>query len=125
MAKLLVVEDDPRLSEQLKHFLVELKHEVETVANGLEAADRLRLYHYDLVVLDWNLPGKEGVDVCREYRKNGGATPIIMLTGMDHVRQKAAGLDSGADDYLTKPFEPMELGARVRALLRRPPQVIS
>lgn len=124
MAKLLVVEDDPKLSEQLHQLLVELKHEVETVDNGSEAADRLKFYQYDLVILDWNLPGKNGVDVCREYRDSGGSTPIIMLTGMDHIKNKEAGLDSGADDYLTKPFEPLELGARVRALLRRPTQMV-
>lgn len=124
MAKLLVVEDDPKLSDQLRQFLMEMKHEVETVNDGSEAADRLKFYHYDLVVLDWNLPGKDGVDVCREYREHGGATPIIMLTGMDQLRQKEAGLDAGADDYLTKPFEPRELGARVRALLRRPAQIV-
>lgn len=98
-------------------------HSLEMVHNGEEASEYLRMGNYDLVVLDWSLPGCSGVDVLRRYRAQGGQTPIIMLTGNATIREKEEGLDSGADDYLTKPFSTKELSARVRALLRRPPAI--
>jgi two-component system, OmpR family, response regulator len=75
---------------------------------------------YDVIVLDWDLPGATGVEICTSFRAKGGNTPIIMLTGKSTLRDKEEGLDSGADDYLTKPFHIKELSARIRALLRRP-----
>jgi two-component system OmpR family response regulator len=75
--------------------------------------------------MDWNLPHMEGIDICKAFRLNGGTTPIIMLTGKREIDDKEAGLDAGADDYLTKPFHMKELGARIRALLRRPAAVVS
>lgn len=125
MAKILLVEDDPSTLEAVSDSLEFEHHVVEKVVSGLEAADRLRLYQYDLAILDWGLPGKPGVQVCREYRQSGGKTPILMLTGKSEVGDRVEGLDAGADDYLGKPFNMRELSARVRALLRRPEGLIS
>jgi DNA-binding response OmpR family regulator len=92
---------------------------VEWVKNGAEAAERLRLYQYDVAILDWNMPGATGVEVCKQYRANGGAVPIIMLTAREKDHEKVTGLDAGADDYVTKPFSVAELQARIRSALRR------
>lgn len=94
-------------------------HNIEIAFNGTEASDLLRVYKYDAIVLDWDMPGKNGIDVLRELRGRNDATPVLMLTGKATVDNKEQGLDTGADDYLTKPFEAREFRARVRALLRR------
>jgi DNA-binding response OmpR family regulator len=121
MAKILLVEDDSDLTVIIEDALTLQKHMVEVASTGPDGRERLLFYEYDLVILDWELPGGlSGVDICKEYRSRGGLTPVIMLTGKDAVREKEAGLDAGADDYLTKPFEMRELQARLRALLRRP-----
>lgn len=125
MAKILLVEDELALSEVVVDSLEAQQHIVEHVSNGREAISRLKFYQYDLVILDWNLPELDGIEVCRQFRQAGGMTPVIMLTGKREVDDKEAGLDAGADDYLTKPFHLKELGARVRALLRRPAQAVS
>lgn len=125
MPKILVVEDERALSDVVVDYLSAQNYEVDLVEDGKEALDRLKFYSYDLVVLDWQLPNMEGPDICRSFRSAGGATPVIMLTGKREVDDKEVGLDAGADDYLTKPFHMKELAARVRALLRRPAQVIS
>lgn len=100
-------------------MLVE-NHRVEKCVRGDEAEFMLRTYEFDLIVLDWDLPSKSGLDVCKDYRAQGGKTPILMLTGKDLIVDKETGLDSGADDYVTKPYAMRELLARVRTLLRRP-----
>lgn len=123
MAKILVVEDDQHLAGSLEDWLMSEHHTVDVVTTGTDADERLRFYNYDLIVMDWDLPGMSGVDVCKKYRAEGGTTVVIMLTGKDTVADKTQGLDSGADDYLTKPFHPGELSARIRALLRRPREV--
>lgn len=120
MAKVLVIEDEPDFSELIGSWLKTEHHTVETVDTGEDGLDRLKFYKYDIIILDWMLPGVSGVEVCRDYRSTGGTTPILMLTSKKHVDEKSQGLDAGADDYLTKPFELKELSARVRALLRRP-----
>jgi DNA-binding response OmpR family regulator len=120
MAKLLLVEDDTDLSGRVTEWLSFEQHAVECVFDGLEASERLKFYQYELVILDWNLPKKTGIEVCKEFRGRGGSTPILMLTGKGSVDEKETGLDAGADDYLTKPFHLKELSARIRALLRRP-----
>lgn len=125
MAKILIVEDDITLCESLKAWLEVEKHRVDTVADGLTAQEFLRSYEYDLVILDWNLPGRDGIKVCQEYRSAGGDAYIIMLTGQSTAEHKETGLDTGADDYVTKPFETKELSARIRALLRRPTTINS
>lgn len=121
MAKILFVEDDEGLAESVSDWLRSQHYVVDIVDNGSEGWDRLRLYQYDVAILDWQLPGMSGLEICREYRKSGGQTPILMLTGKGEIQEKEAGLDSGADDYLTKPFDVKELAARLRSLLRRPP----
>jgi len=104
------------LSAWLKH---ESNYVVETAADGQEALDLLLTYCYDVVVLDWEMPKISGVEVCRQFRAQRPYTPVLMLTGRRTVDDKVEGLDAGADDYLTKPFSPQVLSARVRSLLRR------
>lgn len=120
MGKILVVEDEQDLAFQVRDWLSREHHLIEVVHNGRDALDRLRVYKYDAIILDWMLPGMAGVDVCKEFRsKQKGKTPILMLTARSGIDDKEEGLDSGADDYLPKPFQLRELSARVRALLRR------
>ena len=119
MAKILLAEDDLELAARLTEWLKFNKYTVEHVANGNDACQMLELSSFDLVVLDWDLPGKSGVEVCANLRNKGGSTPVLMLTGKDESQDKIQALDSGADDYVTKPFNMGELGARLRALLRR------
>jgi len=120
MPKILIVEDDPDLAEQIESWLRSQLYVVERASTGKQALDCLRFYQYDIVLLDWNIPAPDGIQVCKEFRDWGGKTPILMLTGNDRSIDKAKGLDSGADDYLGKPFDAIELAARLRALLRRP-----
>jgi DNA-binding response OmpR family regulator len=120
MAKVLLIEDDKDLANMVRTYLLFEHHSVESLFDGKQATEYLRCYPYDVIILDWELPGKNGIDVLKDFRENGGTTPILMLTGRTDVAEKEKGLDSGADDYLAKPFEMRELGARVRALLRRP-----
>jgi DNA-binding response OmpR family regulator len=93
------------------------------VHDGEDAVNMLKSYQFDVIILDWQLPKMEGVDVLRNYRTGGGQTPVLMLTGKGAIAEKEVGLDAGADDYLTKPFHMKELSARLRALLRRPGSV--
>lgn len=125
MAKILLVEDDLDLAERLSDSLKREGHIVEHLADGKEAIERIKFYEYDLFLLDWELPGATGVEICRAYRAGGGSKPVLMLTGKDSVDSKIEGLDTGADDYLTKPFEFRELASRLRALLRRQDQTVS
>ncbi|MGH9551349.1 MAG: response regulator transcription factor, partial [Terriglobales bacterium] len=121
MAKIIVVDDDAALTNIIVDWLQNENYTVESVAKGTEALEFLDTYPYDLVILDWGLPDLSGIEVCKKYRAKGGRAPVLMLTGKDHITEKEEGLDAGADDYLTKPFEVRELSARIRALLRRPP----
>jgi DNA-binding response OmpR family regulator len=125
MAKILLADDDIDLAEAVQNWLGGEKHAVEVVYDGQEALERMRVYKYDLAILDWQMPGLPGIKVCGKFRESGGKTPILILTSRAQVEDKEAGLDSGADDYLTKPFEMRELSARVRALLRRPPSEVT
>jgi len=120
MAKILIVEDDPDIATVLEQWLSFERHNIEIVDNGKTALEYLRGLTYDLVILDRGLPEVGGLEICQKYRSWGGSAPILMLTARAEIADKAAGLDAGADDYLTKPFHPQELSARVRALLRRP-----
>lgn len=119
MAKVLVVEDDLVIADLICDFLEAEKFTAEKTHNGQDALHLLRTYSFDLVILDWELPDTSGPEICKEFRARGGYTPILFLTGKATVEDKATGLDAGADDYLTKPFHVIELGARLRALLRR------
>lgn len=120
MAKILIVEDDARLCEVVKESLESEQHSVELSRDGSDASSRLRAYTYDLVVLDWDIPFVNGIEVLKQFRARGGTTPILMLTGKSHIAEKELGFDTGADDYLTKPFQLREFTSRVKALLRRP-----
>lgn len=120
MAKILFAEDDLDLAGRVEQWLKHEHHAVETVYDGLKALESLKFFKYELAILDWGLPNMTGIEICQKYRAAGGTTPILMLTGRDQIEEKATGLDSGADDYLTKPFHVRELTSRIRALLRRP-----
>jgi DNA-binding response OmpR family regulator len=123
MAKILVVEDDPKISGILTEWLTKEMHTVELANTGTLADELLEAFSYDVVVLDWNLPELSGIELLTRLRNRGAKTPVLMLTGRDQLFEKETGLDSGADDYLTKPFEVKELSARIRALLRRSPDL--
>ena len=117
--KLLLVEDEKRMGQALCELLTQEKYDVDWYTDGEDGADAFDGTVYDLVVLDVMLPRKNGFDIAREARKNGVKTPILMLTARSDVDDRVNGLDCGADDYLTKPFAPKELLARLRALARR------
>ena len=119
MTKILVVEDEPGIALGLEDDLRLEGWDVELIADGIAASRRAREAAFDLILLDVMLPGKDGLEVCRELRRAGLRTPIIMLTAKAQEAEKILGLDLGADDYITKPFSPKELRARIRAALRR------
>lgn len=119
MSKILVVEDEPGIAIGLRDDLTMEGYEVEIARDGDAACARAREISFDLILLDVMLPGKDGFAVCRELRRLGNKTPIIILTAKAHEAEKVLGLELGADDYVTKPFSPLELRARIKALLRR------
>ena len=118
-AKILVVEDEPTIALGLEDDLTIEGFEVDVATDGLAAASKARTHAYDLLLLDIMLPKKDGLTVCRELRSDGVKTPIILLTARSQEIDKVLGLEFGADDYVTKPFSPRELVARIRAVLRR------
>lgn len=117
--KILVAEDDLRLLKNIAFMLKKDLYQVDTAKNGGEALDFALDEDYDLIILDWMMPEKDGIEVCSELRKNGYGGGILMLTARDDSRDVILGLDNGADDYLIKPFKMEVLLARVRAILRR------
>jgi len=117
--RILLVEDDQRIARFVTKGLREQAYAVDVTGNGDEAIYRLSINDYDAVILDVMIPGRDGFQVCCDLRAAGIAVPVIMLTARDTVQDRITGLDSGADDYLTKPFAVTELLARLRALLRR------
>jgi two-component system, OmpR family, copper resistance phosphate regulon response regulator CusR len=121
--RVLLVEDEPNAAHLLAKGLRELAFAVDVAAEGEEAVYLASINNYDLIILDVMLPLKDGFAVCRELRAAGASVPVLMLTARDDVRDRITGLDSGADDYLVKPFDFHELLARVRALLRRGPSL--
>jgi two-component system OmpR family response regulator len=118
MKKILVVDDEKKIVEIIKAYLERESYQVIAAYNGREALDMAQKQHPDLIILDLMLPEISGWDVCRSIRKES-EVPIIMLTARDEVTDKIVGLEMGADDYVTKPFDPKELISRVRAILRR------
>ena len=118
--RILVAEDDAGLREVIVLGLQERGYQVDAVERGDDAIDQLSWYEYDVAILDWRMPGKEGIDVVRWARRQNRPTAILMLTARDTPADRISGLDAGADDYLVKPFDFGELLARVRALQRRP-----
>lgn len=117
--RILIIEDNVRLAELLRAGLEQQGYAVDITGSGRDGEIRAMRESFDLVILDLMLPDHDGVQLCRELRQNGVATPILMLTALAATSEKVAGLEAGADDYLTKPFDLEELTARVRALLRR------
>lgn len=117
--RILVVEDDELVAEALQTLLVDLNYAVELATDGQTAAELVEAFEYDLILSDVMLPRLDGVGLCQQLRSQGYQIPILLLTGKDSSHDRAIGLDAGADDYVVKPFDPEELAARVRALLRR------
>lgn len=122
--RLLLAEDERILSDALVEVLTHNNYSVDAVYNGQDAIDYLLAGNYDAAILDIMMPKKDGISVLKELRGAGYATPVIMLTAKSQIEDKIEGLDSGADDYLTKPFAMAELLARVRAISRRQPEFI-
>jgi DNA-binding response OmpR family regulator len=120
MAKILLLEDEKMLADVVLTFLSSKKHQADHFDDGLKANVALLGGGYDLAILDWQVPQKSGVEVCSAAREAGLTLPILMLTNRSQSKDKVQGLNVGADDYLTKPFELEELEARLQALLRRP-----
>lgn len=120
MARILIVEDDPVLADALARGLREERHVVELARDGLAGWEAVQQATHDLILLDRMLPRLDGLELCQRLRRAGCAAPILMLTARDATRDVVAGLDAGANDYLTKPFVFDELLARIRALLRGP-----
>ncbi len=117
--RILVIEDNPMMATAIQQGLREQGYSVDICDNGFDGEDQAAQEPYDLIILDRMLPDREGVEVCRNLRRRKVATPVLMLTALSGTAEKVSGLDSGADDYLPKPFEFDELLARIRALLRR------
>lgn len=121
--RILIAEDDPEIGLFLKHNFTSQAFSADWATDGNRASYLARTNDYDLIVLDNLLPDKQGTEICRELRKMGRPTPIIMLTIERDMDKKVGALEQGADDYVTKPFSFAELMARIRAVLRRPPQI--
>jgi two-component system, OmpR family, response regulator QseB len=117
--RVLLVEDDPMIAQGLQTALRQDGYAVDWMRDGGSGAAALRAGHFDLVLLDLGLPGRDGLDVLRELRARGDATPVLILTARDERRDRVAGLDAGADDYIVKPFDLDEVAARMRSVLRR------
>ncbi|AFY43488.1 two-component system response regulator RppA [Nostoc sp. PCC 7107] len=117
--RILLVDDEAELTDPLSRVLTREGYTVDAAYNGTNGGQLATASNYDLLILDWMLPGKTGLEICQEVRRQGKNTPVLFLTAKDTLDDRVQGLDAGADDYLVKPFELRELLARVRALLRR------
>ena len=117
--RVLLVEDDRMIAQGLQTALRQDGYAVDGVTDGRSAAEALRTSRFDLVLLDLGLPHRDGIEVLRELRGRGDSTPVIIVTARDDVQNRVAGLDAGADDYIIKPFDLDEVGARMRSVLRR------
>lgn len=119
MTRVLVVEDDAAVATELQDWLLDAGYSVDRANEGQIALNKLLTITYDLIVLDLILPDISGLEICREYRKHGGSARVIIVSGKTSTKDKESCLDAGADDYMTKPADLVELSARVRALMRR------
>ncbi|MEG3436484.1 two-component system response regulator RppA [Pannus brasiliensis CCIBt3594] len=119
--KILLVDDERELTEPLEEILSREGYRVDIADNGRSGLEKARENEYDLLILDWMLPYRSGLEICQFLRDRGDMTPVLFLTAKDTLDDRVSGLDAGADDYLVKPFQLRELLARVRALLRRSP----
>lgn len=119
MAKILIIEDDEMMADMLADCLRSMQHMVETARDGASGLERLRNFKYELVVLDWQLPEMSGLEICKQFKSEVPNVPVIMLTSRSAITDKEAGFEAGVDDYVTKPINPLDFSARVRALLRR------
>ncbi|MFQ5528184.1 MAG: response regulator transcription factor [Thermoanaerobaculia bacterium] len=117
--RILVIEDEIELAEAVVDLLREESYAVDLATDGDSASELMAVNTYDCVLLDWTLPGRSGLELLESWRADGDETPVLMLTGRSAVEDRVSGLDTGADDYLTKPFSLVELLARVRSLIRR------
>jgi DNA-binding response OmpR family regulator len=117
--KILVVEDDRKLAQFLRRMLSEVGYTADACASGADALNQARSDVYNLILLDWMIPGMDGLQVCRELRRTGSTIPIVMLTARSELGERVTALNAGVDDYVVKPFEIDEVLARVAALLRR------
>ncbi len=124
--KVLLVEDDQKLGESIKRYLDHNGYVTDHLLDGEAAQQRLELCkdEYDAAIIDWMLPKKDGIEVLKSVREKKIDIPVLILSGKDTIQDKVSGLQSGADDYLTKPFSPEELNMRIKALLRRPKEVL-
>ena len=122
--QILVVEDEPKIANLIRRGLVEESYAVDIAEDGMAALDKFTLNSYDLIILDIMLPKKDGLSVCRTIRAGNAGIPIMLLTAKGRLEDRVTGLNSGADDYLVKPFSFEELTARVKALLRRSPSAL-
>jgi DNA-binding response OmpR family regulator len=125
MHQILLIEDDPKLNQNIKEVLTEEGFIVEPVFDGLLAEKLMNRKRYECIILDINLPGKNGYDLCVGFRKTDVATPVLMLTAFDELEDKVKGYECGADDYLTKPFYMKELVLKVKSLIKRTPPLSS
>ena len=119
MKKILIIEDDPDLNRNIKEAFNEEQIETDVAFDGFIAEKFLKKGNYDCIILDINLPGKNGYDICSDFRKHNTSTPVLMLTAFDELEDKVQGFNSGTDDYLTKPFYMKELIIRVQSLIKR------
>ena len=119
--KILLVDDETELTDPLSKVLSREGYQVDVADNGKDGSELAQKNNYDLLILDWMLPEKSGLEICQEVRSRSSNTPVLFLTAKDTIDDRVLGLDAGADDYIIKPFELRELLARVRALLRRVP----
>jgi DNA-binding response OmpR family regulator len=117
--RILLIEDDPNINQNIRDAMIRDGFEVQVAFDGFLGEKLLRKDTFDCVILDLNLPGKNGYDICRDFRKINTSTPVLILTAFDEIEDKVQGFECGADDYLTKPFYMQELILRVHSLLRR------
>ena len=125
MKKILIIEDDPAISKGIVDALRDENYQTMDIDNGEKGYHLAKNEKYDLIILDLKLPGKNGIDVCRDLRKDGVNTPIIMLTVLKEELDQVLGLELGADDYMTKPFSLRVLLAKIKAILRRKSEIVS